>query len=267
MEASFVQFLAASPNRTPIHIIQRLEQSRVELNRMVGFRKRELGHGRVELQLETLQEDRMIDASFRATPAQDAVSEDELHAFCFAIDAAVERIKRLKNFHRRTSGLFRLCPLLAQNLPTLQVRDPGGIIAKLHDPRLCTILRSLPSLLDSDGVQWVVPPVSEPSSNFFGWFGRPGQAWTLHLQNEIRAALFRTFAVPVPRLRRTSLAGAALYGWVLGKIAQSQMPGLLANLPFRGITVLVQCFQIAEHASELLARHAEFFGVHDLLPL
>ena len=40
-----------------------------------------------------------------------------------------------------------------------------------------------------------------------------------------------------------------------------------ANLPFRGVAVLVQCFQVAEHASELVPRHAKFFGVHDWLPL
>src|SRR5260370_83165 len=54
MESPFLQFLAASPNRTSIHIIHRLEQSRVELYRMVGLGKRELGHRRVELQLGTL---------------------------------------------------------------------------------------------------------------------------------------------------------------------------------------------------------------------
>src|SRR6266403_1482647 len=236
MEASFVQFLAASPNRTPIHIIHRLEQSRVEFNRMVGLAKRELGHGRVELQLETLQEDRMIDASFRATPTQNAVSEDEFHAFCFAIDAAVEGVKRLEDFHRRASGLFSFHPFVAQNFPSLEARGPGRVLHKLR------ILGFLQSLLDSDGVRWVVPPVSEPYGNFFGWLGRPSQARTLHLQNVIRAAVFRTLAVHVLCLRRTNPAGATLYGRMLGKVAQNEMPGLLANLPFRGVPTLVQRF-------------------------
>ncbi len=39
------------------------------------------------------------------------------------------------------------------------------------------------------------------------------------------------------------------------------------DLAFRGIAVLVQCFQIAEHARELFAAGAEFFGIHGSLPL
>jgi hypothetical protein len=50
---------------------------------------------------------------------------------------------------------------------------------------------------------------------------------------------------------------------MLGKVAEGKMPGLLANLPFRGVPMLVQRFQITEHAGELVPRHAEFFGVHD----
>src|SRR5882724_1431178 len=230
---------------------------------MVGLGKRELRHGRVELQLKTLQEDRMIDVSFRATPAQDAVSENEFHAFCFAIDAAVERIKRLEDFHCRTSGLFGLHPLIAQRFPTLEASGPGRIVGELHGPRLCAVVGLLQSYLDSDEVRWVVPPVSEPYGNFFGWFGRPSQARTLHLQNIIRAAVFRILAVPVLCLRRTNLAGATLYGRMLGKVAEGKMPGLLANLPFRGVPMLVQRFQITENAGELVPRHAEFFGVHD----
>ncbi len=74
MKAFFLQFLAASADRASIDIVHGLKQSRVELNGMVRFRKRELGHRRIELQLEALEENRMINASLRATPAQDAIS-------------------------------------------------------------------------------------------------------------------------------------------------------------------------------------------------
>jgi hypothetical protein len=53
---------------------------------------------------------------------------------------------------------------------------------------------------------------------------------------------------------------------MLGKIVQPETPRLFANLAFRRITVLVQCFQIAKHASELVPRDAEFFGIHGSLP-
>src|SRR5438445_5688510 len=129
---------------------------------MVGLGQRELGHGRVELQLETLQEDRMIDVSFRATPAQDAVSENEFHAFCFAIDAAVERIKRLEDFHCRTSGLFGLHPLIALRFPTLEARGPGRIVGELQCPLPRAVIGFLQSYLNSEEVQWLIQPVSKP---------------------------------------------------------------------------------------------------------
>src|ERR1700732_4807792 len=133
MEPAFVQFLAASSDRSPIHTIHRLEQGGVEFNRVVGFGKRELGYGRVELQLEALEENRMIDASFRALPTQDAVSEDEFDALRFAIDTAVERVKCLEDFHRRASGLFGFQPFLAQELPAFQARRPCRVLDKLRN--------------------------------------------------------------------------------------------------------------------------------------
>src|SRR5260370_12348313 len=107
---------------------------------MVRFRKRELGHRRIELQLEALEENRMINASLRATPAQNAISQDELHALRLAIDATVERITRLEELHRRTSGLFRFQPLIAQNLPPLQDPAPRRTVRDLHTFQLCAIL-------------------------------------------------------------------------------------------------------------------------------
>src|SRR5580693_7801992 len=120
MEAPLVQFLSASSDGASVDIIHRLEQCGVEFNRMVSLGKRELGHGRVELQLEALEENRMMDASFLAPPTQDAVSEDEFHALRFAIDTAVERVKCLEDSHRRASGLFGLQPFLAQELPAFE---------------------------------------------------------------------------------------------------------------------------------------------------
>src|ERR1700737_1948839 len=157
MEASFLQFFPTSADRASIHIVHRLEQRRVELNRMVRFRKREFRHGCVKLQLETLEENRMIDAPVRPAPAQDAIAQDEIHAFRLAIDATVERVKGLEDFHRRASGLFGFYPLVSRKLPTLQSRRPGRIVCELRHPRLRAILRFLQSLLESEAVRRVVP--------------------------------------------------------------------------------------------------------------
>src|SRR5712672_3565213 len=89
MKAFLLQFFAASADRAAIHIAHRLEQRRVKLNGMVRFRKREFGYRCVKLQLQALQENRMINPTVRSAPAQDAVSEAKLYAFGLAIDAAV----------------------------------------------------------------------------------------------------------------------------------------------------------------------------------
>ncbi len=229
---------------------------------MVRFRKREFRHGRVELQLETLQEDRMIDAPVRPAPAQDAIAQDEIHAFRFAIDATVERVKGFEDFHRRASGLFGFYPLIARKLPTLQGRRPTRIVCELRNPRLCAILRFLQSLLESETVRRVIPPIFQPCGNFLGRFRCASQPRALHFQNVTCAAVFRTLAVPVFCFQRAGLRGASLNGRMLGEIAEPQTPGLFVNLPFRGIAVLVQRFQIAEHACEFVACDAEFIGIH-----
>jgi hypothetical protein len=54
---------------------------------------------------------------------------------------------------------------------------------------------------------------------------------------------------------------------MLGKLAQPEIPRLLANLPFRRIAVLVQGFQIAEHSRELFPGDAQFFCIRGVLPL
>ena len=137
----------------------------------------------------------------------------EFHAFRFAIDAAVERVKRFEDFHRRTSGLFGFHPLIAQELPTFQARCPSRIVRELRNPRFCTILGFLQSFLDGDGIRRIVPTVFQPCGNFLGRFGRASQPRTLHLQNVIRAALFRTLAVLRSLFSRELALRARLVEW------------------------------------------------------
>ncbi len=54
---------------------------------------------------------------------------------------------------------------------------------------------------------------------------------------------------------------------MFGKIVQPQTPELFANLAFGRIAMLVERFQITEDTSELFPRDAEFFRIHDSLPL
>jgi hypothetical protein len=41
-----------------------------------------------------------------------------------------------------------------------------------------------------------------------------------------------------------------------------EAPRLFANLPFRGVAVLVQSFQVPEDAGEFVASNAQFIGIH-----
>src|SRR5215470_4413546 len=100
---------------------------------MIRFRKCELGDGSVELQLKPLQQNRVIDPALFAAPAEDAVSENQLNALAFTLDAAVERIKSFKDFHRRSNRFFSFCPLVALELPTFEALDSGRIICKLQN--------------------------------------------------------------------------------------------------------------------------------------
>src|SRR3981081_1850420 len=143
MESSFLQLFTASPNRPTIHITHGLKQRGIELNRMVRLGNREFGDGRVELQLEPLEQDWVIDSPVRMTPTQNAITEDELHAFRLAIDAAVERVKRFEDLHRSASRPFRFRPLIAQQFPALQARPPDWIVCELHGPRLRLVLQIL----------------------------------------------------------------------------------------------------------------------------
>src|SRR5712671_4671896 len=132
MKSFLLQLFAASADRASIHIAHRLEQCRVELNGMIRFGKREFRRRCVKVQLQALQENRMINPTVRAAPAQDAISQDKLHAFGLAIDAAVQRVERLEDFHRCASGLFSFYPFIAQKFPTLEAGGPSRTISERH---------------------------------------------------------------------------------------------------------------------------------------
>src|SRR5215475_5786347 len=109
MKTAFLQIFTAAADGASVHVSHGLEQRRIKFDGMIRFRERELRHGSIELQLKSLQQNRVIDAALFAAPAEDAVSENELNALAFTFDAAVECIKSFKNFHRRTRRLFRFC--------------------------------------------------------------------------------------------------------------------------------------------------------------
>src|SRR5437868_14936863 len=120
MKAFLLQLFAASADRASIHIAHRLEQRRVQLNGMVRFGKREFGHRCVELQLQALEENRMINPTVRTAPTQDAISEEKLDALRLSIDAAIQRVERLEDVHRCARGLCRCYPFVAERYGRLE---------------------------------------------------------------------------------------------------------------------------------------------------
>ena len=71
---------------------------------MLGFAEGEFRNRGVKLELQTLQENGVEDAAFRALPAQDAVTKNQLDALGFAIDTPVQGIKSLKDAHGLARG-------------------------------------------------------------------------------------------------------------------------------------------------------------------
>jgi hypothetical protein len=66
-----------------------LEESGLKFDGVVGFRESEFRDCGIELKLQALQENGMVDAAFGAAPSENAVSENQLDAFRFAVDAAL----------------------------------------------------------------------------------------------------------------------------------------------------------------------------------
>src|SRR4029077_13491868 len=163
-------------------------KSRIEFDRVIGFGEREFGYGSVELKLQALQENGMIDAAFGAAPAENAVTENELNALGFAVDAAIEGVQSFKDFHRGTSGLFGLGPFFACRPPALPSGQPGWVIGKIGGAGFSVLVGLIPGNSDGRLVGWVVPTGFEPRSDRGGGLGRRSQRRALSLQNESAGA-------------------------------------------------------------------------------
>ncbi len=124
MKTFLFELFAAAADGAPVHVGHGLEERRVKFDGVVGFRESEFGHGGIELKLETLQENGMVDVAFGSAPTEDAVSENQLNALGFAVDAAVEGVESLEDFHRGAGGLFVFGPGFAHQCPTLQSGQP-----------------------------------------------------------------------------------------------------------------------------------------------
>src|SRR5258707_11062262 len=106
MKAALFQFFAATTDGAAIDISHGLEESGIQFDGIFRFGEREFGDRRVELKLQTLQENRVEDAALGARPAQDTVSENQLDALGFAVDAPIKRIKGFEDAHRLAGGLL-----------------------------------------------------------------------------------------------------------------------------------------------------------------
>src|SRR5215813_13505519 len=266
MKTAFLQLLTAAADGASVHVIHGLEQCGIELDGMIRFRKGEFRHGSVELQLKALQQNRVKDAALFTAPTENAISENQFDALTFALDAAVERIKSFKNFHRRACRLFRFCPLVALQPPTFKALGSRRILRKLQNLGKRATFRLFQRLLIPNSFCRIVPAILQPIRNFFRRFRPACQLWSLHFQNVCNAVCFAGLRACAFCLGRAYFRFAALNRGMLGKVAQPKTPGLFVNPAFRGIAMLVQRFQIAKDTRELFTGDAEFLGIHGLLP-
>ena len=175
MKSLPVQFFAAPSDRAAVHVGHRLEQGGVKLGGMVGLGERKFGHRSIELQLEALEQYRMVDAALGATPAQNAVSQNKLDAFGLAIDAAVEGVKRLEDFHANASGLFVSCPVVTEGFPSLKRQRSRDAVGELHGSRFDLVFRLRPGFEEGDLMRRVIPAGLQPLANFCRRRGRRRQ--------------------------------------------------------------------------------------------
>ena len=90
MEAFLLQLFATAADGASVHVGHGLEERGIKFDRVVGFRESEFGYGGIELELQALEDKGMVNAAFVAAPTEDAISENQLDAFGFAVDAAIE---------------------------------------------------------------------------------------------------------------------------------------------------------------------------------
>src|SRR5467141_1096893 len=110
MKTFLFELFAATADGASVYVGHGLKERGIEFDRVISFREREFRHRGVELKLQALQENGMVDAAFGAAPTENAVAEDQLDALGFTVDAAIERVQGLEDFHRGTSRLFVLRP-------------------------------------------------------------------------------------------------------------------------------------------------------------
>ena len=125
-----------------------MEERGIKFDRVVGFRESEFGYGGIELKLQALEENGMVNAAFVAAPTEDAISENQLDAFGFAVDAAIERVQGLEDFHRGASRLFVLGPFFARHRPTLQSGQPCRFIGEVDNASFAFLIRFIPGSTD-----------------------------------------------------------------------------------------------------------------------
>src|SRR5215472_962164 len=229
MKAALLDFFAAAANGAAVHIRHRLEESGIKLDRIFRFRESEFGNRSIELKLQALQYNRVENLAFRALPAQDAVSQHQLHPLRFTVDAAVERIEGLKEAHRLARWFFAASPFVALRRPAAKSGQPRWNRRELHGQFFAISLGFLARLDDASQVERIVPARLQPGNNFIGRFRSLRQLRTLDAQGKSSAG--SCFRLPIGAL---SPAGAGLRralpdGWMHRQVMQPKMPGLFLD--------------------------------------
>src|SRR5215471_2361453 len=261
MKTALLDLFAAAADGAAVHVGHGLEQSRVKLDGIFCFRQSEFRNRRVELQLQTLQNNRVKNPAFRTLPAQDAVSQDQLDALRLAVDTAIKRIKGLEEAHRLARGLFGASPLVTQRCPAAKSGQSRRIRRKLYRQFFAVPLRLFAALDNARQVERIVPARLEPGNNFAGRLRRRRQMGPRHTQRKGSVGGFR-LTIGTLCLAGAGPSRALLHSRMHGQVVEPEMPGLFFDLALGRIAVLVQRLKISENAGNLFASRAKLLSIH-----
>src|SRR5437879_1932183 len=106
MEAPSFKLLSDTGEHAPFDFGYSPEQRRIEFDLSRRFDEREFWNQRIEFQLETLQQDGMVNITFSSLPTQNPIAYYQLDFLALALDMAPDFIELLEDSHRRPRGLF-----------------------------------------------------------------------------------------------------------------------------------------------------------------
>jgi hypothetical protein len=226
------------------------QQRRVDLRVLRRLAERELGNERVEVELDALEQERVLHLARGVIHDEDAVRQVELVLLRLAVDLAAEVEEVGEHAQRVGDALFLRRPLVAAIQPLVERVDPLlGVLEALGDAALVRLdlarlvherLRGRPDL---------VPPGPHPVADDHARRRAVGSLGPSDLEH-----------LALLELGRTSPVRAAMDGRVIRKRPQLQRPLVVVGVDGRGRLDAVEFQEVPEHPLDLGLGVGEIVG-------